>query len=42
MGEKVRLQTTAFGWRAGVIGASSLALMRYFYQPPQPMVTPSD
>ncbi len=35
MGEKVRLQTTSFGWRAGVIGAAALALMRFFYQPPQ-------
>lgn len=32
LGEKVRLQTTGFGWRAGVIGASSLALTRFFYQ----------
>jgi glucokinase-like ROK family protein len=32
LGEKVRVQTTSFGWRAGVIGASALALQRYFYQ----------
>ena len=32
LGEKVRVQTTSFGWRAGVIGASALALLRYFYQ----------
>ncbi len=32
MGEKVRVQTTEFGWRAGVIGASALALLRFFYQ----------
>jgi hypothetical protein len=32
LGDTVRLQTTSFGWRAGVIGAASLALMRFFYQ----------
>lgn len=32
LGEKVRVQTTSFGWRAGVIGAAALALQRYFYQ----------
>jgi glucokinase len=32
LGEKVRVLTTGFGWRAGVIGASALALLRYFYQ----------
>jgi glucokinase-like ROK family protein len=32
LGEKVRVQTTSFGWRAGVIGAAALALLRYFYQ----------
>jgi hypothetical protein len=31
MGEKVRVQTTGFGWRAGVIGATALALTRFFY-----------
>jgi len=31
LGEKVRLQTTSFGWRAGVIGAAALALMEFFY-----------
>jgi hypothetical protein len=31
LGEKVRLETTGFGWRAGVIGASSLALTKFFY-----------
>jgi glucokinase len=35
LGEKVRLQPTTFGWRAGVIGASSLALTNYFYQHPE-------
>ncbi len=32
MGEKVRVQTTSFGWRAGVIGSAALALMTFFYQ----------
>lgn len=36
MGDKVRLQTTSFGWRAGVTGAAALALMRFFYQQAQP------
>ena len=31
LGEKVRIQLTSFGWRAGVTGAASLALMTYFY-----------
>jgi len=31
LGEKVRVQTTSFGWRAGVIGASALALTTFFY-----------
>jgi predicted NBD/HSP70 family sugar kinase len=31
MGEKVRLQTTGFGWNAGVIGAAALALINFFY-----------
>jgi glucokinase-like ROK family protein len=40
MGDKVRLQTTCFGWRAGVIGAASLALMQFFYQQAQPCNNP--
>ena len=32
LGEKVRLEITSFGWRAGVIGAASLALTTFFYQ----------
>ena len=32
LGEKVRVQPTSFGWRAGVIGASALALSTFFYQ----------
>jgi predicted NBD/HSP70 family sugar kinase len=35
LGDKVRLQTTTFGWRAGVIGAASMALMNFFYQYPE-------
>jgi glucokinase len=35
LGEKVRLQPTTFGWKAGVVGASSLALTNYFYQNPE-------
>lgn len=34
MGEKVKLVTTCFGWRAGVTGAAALALLAFFYQPP--------
>ena len=32
LGEKVRLEVTSFGWRAGVIGAAALALTSFFYQ----------
>ncbi len=32
LGEKVRLETTRFGWRAGVTGAAALALLNFFYQ----------
>lgn len=32
LGENVHLQTTSFGWRAGVVGAAALALMTFFYQ----------
>jgi glucokinase-like ROK family protein len=32
LGERVHLETTTFGWAAGVTGAASLALMTYFYQ----------
>jgi predicted NBD/HSP70 family sugar kinase/biotin operon repressor len=32
LGEKVRLEVTSFGWRAGVIGAAALALTTFFYQ----------
>jgi glucokinase-like ROK family protein len=33
MGQKVRIQATRFGWKAGVLGASALALINFFYQP---------
>jgi hypothetical protein len=33
LGERVRLQPTSFGRRAGVIGAAALALTHFFYQP---------
>ncbi len=32
IGEKVDLRPTRFGWRAGVIGAASLALLDFFFQ----------
>jgi len=31
LGDRVRLQPTQFGWRAGVIGAAALALSTFFY-----------
>lgn len=31
LGSRVRVQPTRFGWRAGVIGAASLALSTFFY-----------
>jgi glucokinase-like ROK family protein len=37
MGEKVRLQPTSFGWRAGVVGAGALALSRFFYHKTTPI-----
>lgn len=33
LGGKVQIETTSFGWRAGVIGASAFALNTFFYQP---------
>ena len=38
LGDQVRIEPTSFGWRAGVIGASALALTSYFYQPPEEIV----
>ena len=32
LGEHANVQPTGFGWRAGVIGAASLALKRFFYE----------
>lgn len=37
LGEKVNVATTSFGWRAGVIGASALALTTFFYQQTESM-----
>jgi glucokinase-like ROK family protein len=34
MGEKIKLVTTPFGWRAGVTGAAALALLTFFYRQP--------
>ena len=36
MGDKVRIQATNFGWKAGVIGAAALALINFFYQQETP------
>lgn len=33
MGKQVRIESTSLGWKAGVLGASALALMNFFYQP---------
>ena len=33
LGENVKIVPTKFGWQAGVIGAASLALYSFFYQP---------
>lgn len=35
LGENVQLKPTHFGWRAGVIGAASLALKVFFYEGPR-------
>jgi glucokinase len=35
LGEKVRLQAASFGWQAGMIGASALALAKYLYLKPE-------
>ena len=35
LGAKVRLETTSFGWRAGVTGAAALALTQFFYNQPE-------
>jgi len=32
LGDNVHIQPTGFGWRAGVIGAASLALKEFFYE----------
>ncbi len=33
LGQQVRIEPTSFGWKAGVLGASTLALLTFFYQP---------
>ncbi len=38
LGDNVRLQTTEFGWRAGVIGAATLALNKFFFQQPETLL----
>ncbi|MGD1994354.1 MAG: ROK family transcriptional regulator [Anaerolineae bacterium] len=35
LGERVKLQTTSFGQRAGVVGAATQALNTFFYQQPE-------
>lgn len=37
MGKRVRIISSSFGWRAGVLGAAALALMHFFYQPEPPV-----
>jgi hypothetical protein len=32
LGDNVIIESTNFGWRAGVVGAAALALMEFFYQ----------
>ncbi|HBX70389.1 MAG TPA: hypothetical protein DEH25_13675 [Chloroflexi bacterium] len=32
LGQTVQLETTSFGWRAGITGAAALALTTFFYQ----------
>ncbi len=34
LGRQVQIQCTSFGWKAGVLGASALALANFFYQQP--------
>ncbi len=43
MADNVRVKPTSFGWKAGVIGASALALSRFLYQKstPAPRVQPA-
>lgn len=33
LGDQVQLETTSFGWSAGVVGAAALALTTFLYQP---------
>ena len=34
LGQRVRLETTYFGWQAGIVGAAALALTNFVYQEP--------
>ncbi len=36
LGETVRLQTSSFGWRAGVVGAAAVALTQFYYRQASP------
>lgn len=38
LGQKVRMEATSFGWKAGVAGAAALALMHFFYEQEQSML----
>ena len=35
LGKDVEIRKTSFGWRAGLLGASTLALTHFFYLPPE-------
>jgi glucokinase-like ROK family protein len=35
LGRQVKLQATSFGWQAGIVGASALALTSFFYLNPE-------
>ena len=37
MGDRVEICSTGFGWQAGLLGASALALANFFYLPPEVM-----
>ena len=41
LGEKARLVTSSFGWRAGVTGAAALALLAFFYRQPTSSQVPA-
>lgn len=35
IGKKVKIRETSYGWKAGLLGASALALSNFFYLPPK-------